>query len=346
MSITTFDEDAMMTFTRRTFLQSTTSTAVCLAAETITGSSWLLRRSDPIRIGLVCLDASAFEHMTVYSALAGAQIVALCDSDLNRLRTAARFLGDRNQPAPSLTQTLDRLLEDSSIHAISIAGSPVNHLGLIRRIRGAGKPLLFDAPIVNSWVEALRTSQMAAVVSTPLRSRLRDYLEPGTTARVTSIFARGSLGALITSSVCARELATNASSPCVPAMACVNLLLESSAAGRDRSFYQSSRVWEQPKVKTLAGGTVVEFPANDSDLKCLLAETLVNPLSPAALLKIEGASGRLVCVASRYPLEISSAQTFVEFLAAARAAQPDKNEAVRLAYLAAGLTHLMQVSSS
>lgn len=335
-----------MPITRRAFLQSTTSTAVCLAAENVGNCSWLFHRSDRLRIGILGLGSSGFEHMTVYSALAGAQIVALCDPDQGRLRTAAKFLRDRGQSPAFLSQSLARLLDDPSIDAISIAGSPPNHFDLVRRVTEARKPLLFDAPTVDSWEEALRVRRLAETSGVTLRNRLHDHLQPDTNVLRTSVALRSSIGQPVGSSLHTRLMRNSPITPIIPAMACLDLLLEASEQLDEKRADSLLPSWTRPEVTAGVGNTLIAFPTSASFLKKVQVHSLGPPLSPPALLELHGTRGRLGCESSWYPIEASSAHTFVEFLAAIRNRSSDKNERAQRGYIAAGLIHLIQSAAS
>jgi hypothetical protein len=81
----------MMPITRRTFLQSSLGASLAAAAE-VTRCHWLLSSTTPVCIGVVGLDASALEHLSLFAAIPGAKVLGLTDGDPKRIRVALRQL--------------------------------------------------------------------------------------------------------------------------------------------------------------------------------------------------------------------------------------------------------------
>src|SRR5438309_969032 len=136
-----------MLLSRRTFLQSTLTAGLAAAAEA-TGSRWLLRPVGGIRIGIAGLGATALDHLALFAAIPGAEIVGIADPSPKNLHAAAGYLRDNGQRPPSLYRNSADLLNDRSLHALAIPSCGKNGAQMMRDAIATGISILLDAPPV------------------------------------------------------------------------------------------------------------------------------------------------------------------------------------------------------
>jgi hypothetical protein len=132
-----------MLLTRRTFVQSSLAASLSIAAEA-TRAHWLLSPSDPIRVGIAGLGLSASEHIALYAAIPGARVAHLADESPTTAAAALSQLRDLGHPPPRLSRTLDALLADTSLHAISLPRELPAAGFTLRQIFSSGLPVLTD----------------------------------------------------------------------------------------------------------------------------------------------------------------------------------------------------------
>jgi predicted dehydrogenase len=102
-----------------------------------------------IRIAVIGVGTIAQEHIKAYQANPGAEVVALCDIDLERVKQrgeqfgVARVTGDR-----------DEILSDSEIDAVSICVPNNVHAEIAEAALRAGKNVLLEKPMSVSVAEA------------------------------------------------------------------------------------------------------------------------------------------------------------------------------------------------
>lgn len=163
----------MTKFSRRQFLKRSTlaSGAIALGASTWSQPSG---SNGDIRIAIIGLNGRGKDHITEFSRIKGARIVALCDCDQEVLNRAGRLF-EQNKIKVDLYRDIRRLLDDKNIDAISIA-TP-NHWHSLAGIWGcqAGKDVYVEKPVSHSvWegrklVEAARKYER--IVQAGLQSR-------------------------------------------------------------------------------------------------------------------------------------------------------------------------------
>jgi hypothetical protein len=331
----------MSSISRRIFLQSAFASSVALAAERIGNSSWVLSSADRIRVAIVGLRNSAYEHLGIFASIPAAEIVTLYDPDMNRLRKAASFLCDRGYPQPRLTTQLSRVVSDSSIEAISLACQFPSCLAPLSSLLASKKPLLFDSPSVNSFEDALVTNRKIAISGSVIRSRLIDHLAPDSRHLRPNSPALRRIG--VPSQACLTSALPKNDVPHLnsPAVACIDLLMASSVRQNDGL---ADPILANPKVSSRLGSTVIEFAVEDSFLRRIRIDTFASRSAPGAVLHLQGRSGQLTCHASIRASRDRSVSTFIEFLKAVRGSPVDGNSAAQRAYFATGLARLIMSS--
>src|SRR5437870_1872989 len=92
-----------------------------------------------------------------FAALPGAKLVALCDSDPQRLaRAAAQVAGARTYAR------VEEVAADPAVQAVVVAASAVNHHPLARTLLEAGKDVYVEKPLALSVPHAEELVQLAA----------------------------------------------------------------------------------------------------------------------------------------------------------------------------------------
>ena len=162
-----------MLLTRRTFVQSSLVDSLALAAEA-TRTRWLLNSSDCICDGLAGLSASASQHLAHYAAIPGVHIAHIEDGSIHLVSQALAQLKDLGQPGPSISTTLDALLADRSLHAVSLPSEIPASGFTLSRILTAGLPVLTDLPPSSFTLTKHRT-----VPDPRIHLRVADLMYPG-----------------------------------------------------------------------------------------------------------------------------------------------------------------------
>jgi hypothetical protein len=157
----------MILLTRRTFLHSSLVAGLASAAEA-TRTRWLLSSTGPVRVGVAGLGASALEHLALFAAIPGAEIVGLADSQLSRTTQALRQLRELGQPAP----VVDRMLDNRTLEAVSLPSGDTNAGPMFSRILAAGLPVLSDTPL--RWKHP-HTRSSTTQCSPPARQSISDW---------------------------------------------------------------------------------------------------------------------------------------------------------------------------
>jgi predicted dehydrogenase len=149
----------MTTFTRRTFLKTTTlGTAALLGA-----GSWARAAgaNEDIRVAVVGLNGRGREHLRQLRALPGVRIAAICDVDTAVLARTAESLA-KDGLTPEKFTDFRRLLESPGVDAITVA-TP-NHWHALMGIWAcqAGKDVYVEKPVSHNVWEGRQLAAAAA----------------------------------------------------------------------------------------------------------------------------------------------------------------------------------------
>jgi hypothetical protein len=159
--------------TRRTFMQSSLVASLSVVAEATCGT-WLLRPNDPVRIAVAGLGPTAAEHLSLYAAIPGVEVVGLADPSITRLREAVAKLERLGQVTPRVFTRLDALMSIPAIHAISAPHDESGHGFSLTQLLDIGLPVLTDVPPpLFSYRDFLRLKQARVAV------RSSDFIYPG-----------------------------------------------------------------------------------------------------------------------------------------------------------------------
>lgn len=100
-----------------------------------------------LRAGVIGVGHLGYHHARLYSALAGADLVGIVDTDAERGKTVAEEFA-----APLLGQTRDLIA--AGAQAVSVAVPTVSHCGIVLELLAAGVHVLVEKPIANTVDEA------------------------------------------------------------------------------------------------------------------------------------------------------------------------------------------------
>jgi hypothetical protein len=323
-----------MQLSRRQFVQGSISAAVA-AATAFTESPWLLRRTDQIRVGIAGLGASGRTHLALFAAIPCVQIMTLCDPDPGRLEVALRLCEAKSRNKIALYNSLDRLLDDPEIDAVSVTGPSPDLPELFRRTAASRKALLIDAPSRPvAWPEARNAVQTAAKSQTVIRAYISAYVDPGGFPASNSESFAVLLGSPLSFTLLARCLDSNSSAPLAPALACLQLV---SAHAAPNGW---SAAFDRQPVPTVSG--------NPAQRTLTLGETsvaihsLLGTNAAPATLELRGSRGRAVFATFRRPPIQASAQTFLSFLSNYREPRRDQNVQLERTLIASGVATLIK----
>ena len=163
-----------MLLTRRTFMQSSLVASLSVVAEATCGT-WLLRPNDPVRIAVAGLGPTAAEHLSLYAAIPGVEVVGLADPSITRLHEAVAQLKRLGQVTPRVFTRLDALMSIPAIHAISAPHDESGHGFSLTQLLDIGLPVLTDVPPpLFSYGDFLRLVKQGRVAV-----RSSDFIYPG-----------------------------------------------------------------------------------------------------------------------------------------------------------------------
>ncbi|MFT5498719.1 MAG: putative dehydrogenase, partial [Kiritimatiellia bacterium] len=130
-----------MKTTRRALLKSTAAMAASTAVPNLSrGAS----PNETVRVAIIGVRGKGRQHMQMFKAMAGVQVVALCDPDRQILAERAKELDD---PKAKLHTDLRRVMDDPEIDAVVIA-TP-NHWHALATVWAcqAGKDVYVEKPV-------------------------------------------------------------------------------------------------------------------------------------------------------------------------------------------------------
>src|SRR5882724_6548728 len=125
-----------------------------LAAGAAMRSRAVASPNDTVRIACVGVHAQGREHLRRYSAMQNVEIAAICDVDESVLNARIGELEKSGKKRPAAFTDLRKLLEDKSIHAISIATPNHNHTLQTIWACQAGKDVYVEKPCSHDLFES------------------------------------------------------------------------------------------------------------------------------------------------------------------------------------------------
>lgn len=142
----------MENINRRSFLKNTGSaTAVSLLG--MSSTARVLGANDRVRVAVVGVRGRGFNHVEGFGKLANAEVAALCEVDDSVTAKRVADMEKLGLKRPKTYVDIRKLLEDSSIDAVSIA-TP-NHWHSLMGIWAAqaGKDIYIEKPCSHNWWE-------------------------------------------------------------------------------------------------------------------------------------------------------------------------------------------------
>ncbi|MGB0063095.1 MAG: hypothetical protein WBP85_01505 [Terracidiphilus sp.] len=176
-----------MLLTRRTFVQSSIAASLAAAAEA-THASWLLKPDNAVRIAIADLGPFANEHISLFAALPGVEIVALVDPSHSKSRAAIAQLTQLGRPTPAVYASLSSLLRHTGIDAFSLAADEEPAAFSLHEILATRRPILLDLPPRDLSLGDLMLLQKA-----PVYFRTSDRLYPGAQTEIHAQWKRSPL---------------------------------------------------------------------------------------------------------------------------------------------------------
>lgn len=108
-----------------------------------------MQRQKPLRVALLgCGFASEF-HLKAWRMVPGAEVVALCDPDVGKGEARAREFGIGRTFA-----TVSDLMQEIEVDAYDVATPHETHRSVAEQLVAAGKPVLCQKPLAETWEDA------------------------------------------------------------------------------------------------------------------------------------------------------------------------------------------------
>jgi predicted dehydrogenase len=140
---------------------------------------------NPARVAIVGLGQMGRYHAHAYRA-AGAQLVAVCDADAARAEAFGREFG-----APACT-SLEDLLRQRDLDALSICTPPYLHLPMVRAAVRAGVDILCEKPLASTLSDARALQAAVPADRVVMLCFFHRFHEP--IVRLRELLLEGSLG--------------------------------------------------------------------------------------------------------------------------------------------------------
>jgi len=144
-----------------------------------TGSAMALGANDRVNVAVVGVRSRGREHISIFGALPGARVAAVCDIDQAQTDRAVQLAEKVQGSKPKTYQDFRKLLEDKDIDAVSIA--TCNHwhaLGTIWACQ-AGKDVYVEKPASHNIFEGRKMVEAARkynrIVQVGMQSRTTEH---------------------------------------------------------------------------------------------------------------------------------------------------------------------------
>lgn len=330
----------MTSVTRRCFLQSALVSSVALASDSGTYRWWEESKADPIRIAIVGLGPIGLQQIDIFSALPTAKIVALCDPNTHRLRSAAEHLRTSGKGSPELTTQLASVLNDPTVEAVSIASAFPGRFVPLNEVLLSKKAVLFDTPCATSFSDAVSTMRLIGTSKTVFRCQLMNRLALDAEHLFPNAPSLRLIGTPLEALITSAKPTSNQRLLSVPAMACMNLLLSCTLEKKDIVAVCGDRESLPSRVPSTRGLKSIAFPTNRSFLKRIQINPLGSQISQTSL-ELRGQRGRVICHASDQVDSETQRRNLSDFLATVQLSSPE-NQITQQVYLAAGLLRLAE----
>jgi hypothetical protein len=332
-----------MLLTRRSFMHYSLAAGLASAAEA-TRSHWLLSSSRQVRVGVAGLGASASEHLALFSAIPGAEIVGLADSDPNRATQAIHQLRELGRTTPVIYRDLDRMLDNPTLEAISLPNHGDTATGpMLSRIVAAGLPVLTDLPPVVKPHGSSQFFELLLANRARVHFRLADFMYPTSSTDLIDWRKRSGMKTMEAKLIMPR-IVTQQEFRTV-AIAATDLLLAASPLNSERliRWLGSEQAWIQTTDAGAMGN--IALPQNEAGISALRVHMLGTFQRNARLLVQHGGGSMELSVSSQ-PDADSSLRTVMKFLSQVRELGRISNSPASRAQVAAALVDPLMSSLS
>lgn len=92
----------------------------------------------------------ADNHLNAWREVPGAKLVAVCDSDPDRLARAKKLF-----EIPAAYTDIDEMLAREQLDFVDVVTGPHSHRVLVEKVAAAGVPAICQKPIAKSWADAV-----------------------------------------------------------------------------------------------------------------------------------------------------------------------------------------------
>jgi len=164
-----------MRFSRRTFLASSLAAGAVAAAES-PESQWFLAKGKPVHIGLVDCGADA-DYVALIAAIPRTKIVGLVNMHGTVAQEYMMLLSEWGRPGPKVYDNLVRMLQDSSLDVVFLAGKRLLGPSILKRVTEAGFPVLADWPPEVTHSEQQIVLDVLRLAETPVHFRTDQLAE-------------------------------------------------------------------------------------------------------------------------------------------------------------------------
>lgn len=152
--------------------------------------------SKPIGIAIIGTGYWGVNYIRVFSELADAEVIAICDQRESRLNELKRRF-----PGIILLKDLDELLRLPEVDAVIVCTPAVTHFEIARRILMTGRHVLVEKPITTTSVEAEELGRIAdsrrlalmvghTFLFHPAIRKIKEYLQHGDAGRIYYLYSR------------------------------------------------------------------------------------------------------------------------------------------------------------
>ncbi len=112
----------------------------------------------PLQGGIVGCGFFGQIHLEAWGRIPEARIVAACDLDVNKARSAA----------PRAYASPEEMMERECLDFVDIATRPESHLALVRQVVSRRIPAICQKPMAPEWADAVAMTEAAEFAGTPL----------------------------------------------------------------------------------------------------------------------------------------------------------------------------------